>query len=77
MLVNSLEQMERIVSLNDELEWIGWDVVRYTQNNNAMFSKDAEYRRGEWYKKKVYAVTEKGWNIPQFLGRPNEQQVER
>jgi hypothetical protein len=73
MLISDLEEMENIVSSNDNLAWNGWDVVSYTKNGNAMFSQNAEYRDGQWYKTKVFPITEDGWNIPNNIGRGNEQ----
>lgn len=76
MLVDSLETMENIVDSRNDLFWNGWDVVRYTPNNNAMYTKDAEFRNGQWMKKKVFPITENGWSIPNNLGRIDAQ-VER
>jgi hypothetical protein len=71
MLVNSLGQMEKIVGSSSQLEWEGWDVVKYTPSYNAMFSKDGAYRNGEWYKKKVFPLTENGWSLPDSIGKIN------
>lgn len=73
MLVTSLEAMESIVDSRNDLAWNGWDVVRYTRSNNAMYSKDGEFRNGRWMKKKVFPITEKGWSIPNNLGRADAQ----
>lgn len=73
MLVNSLETMEKIVQSRNDLSWNGWDVVRHTSSNNAMYSKDAEFLNGKWMKKKVFPVTEQGWHIPNNLGRSYAQ----
>jgi len=75
MLVSSLEVMEEIVSNHESLSWDGWDVVRHIPNHNAVYSKDAEYRDGQWNKKRVFPITEKGWHIPNQIGR-NYAQVE-
>lgn len=72
MLVNSLEKMEIIVRNNDMLTWDGWDVVKYTPTNKGMFSVDGAFKDGQWYKKKVFPITENGWNIPNSLGRYDE-----
>lgn len=69
MLITDLEKMETIVNSSPSLEWIGWDVVKYTKNNSAMYSADGVYRNGQWFKKKVYPLTNKGWVLPKALGR--------
>lgn len=68
MLVNNLNQMEKIVDSSSQLEWDGWDVVTYTASNSAMLAKDGVYRDGKWYKKKVFPLTENGWNLPDSIG---------
>lgn len=76
MLVNDLNKMENIVNSSHELEWDGWDVVKYTPSNNAMFAKDGVYKNGQWYKKKVFPLTENGWSLPDRIGKMNAS-VER
>lgn len=71
MLVNNLSKMEDIVRSSNDLEWDGWDVVKYTPSYNAMFSKDGAYRDGQWYKKKIFPLTESGWNLPNSIGKIN------
>jgi hypothetical protein len=75
MLIKSLEEMEDIVCNRDDLEWDGWNVVRYTVATNAIYSKDGCFRNGLWMKKKVYPLTERGWNLPNGL-RSVHAQVE-
>jgi hypothetical protein len=69
MLVNDLSYMEHIVSQRHDLEWQGWDIVKYTKSNSAMFNQDGIFKNGSWYKKKVFPVTEIGWTIPNSIGR--------
>lgn len=76
MLISELNKMEGIVNSSQDLEWEGWDVVKYTKSSNAMFSKDGAYKNGEWYKKKVFPLTENGWNLPNSIGKTNAS-VER
>ena len=73
MFITDLNEMEKIVNISRDLEWNGWDVVKYTPANNAMFSKDGVYKNNRWYKKQVFAVTEQGWNIPDSIGKRNAQ----
>jgi hypothetical protein len=69
MLVNNLDEMENIVLSSKDLEWDGWDVVRYTPSHSGMFSKDGAYKNGQWHKKKVFPLTENGWNLPNSIGK--------
>jgi hypothetical protein len=76
MLVNDLNKMELIVNGSSDLEWDGWDIVKYSPSHNAMFSNDGVYRSGAWYKKKVFPITESGWDVPNSIGK-RYAQVER
>jgi len=71
MLINNLDHMESIVSQTKELCWDGWDVVKYTKSSSGMFSVDGAFRNGEWYKKKIFPLTETGWEIPNSMGIKN------
>jgi hypothetical protein len=71
MLVTSLEKMENIVASRKDLDWIGWDVVKYTKSYSAMFHIDGVCKNGVWFKKKTFPVTEDGWNIPNSIGGTN------
>ena len=73
MLVTSLEEMERIVAARSDLEWDGWDVVKYITSDNAIYSKDGAFKNGQWLKKKVFPITEKGWHLPNHIGREDAQ----
>ena len=73
MLVTDLQVMEKIVDSRKDLSWIGWDVVKYTKSNNAMFSPEGVYKDGQWFKKVVFPITENGWNIPSSIGQLNEK----
>ena len=73
MLVTSLEEMEQIVASRDDLVWEGWDVVKYTKNDNAMFAPDGAFHRGKWMKKKVFPLTKDGWYLPNSIGRVHAQ----
>lgn len=73
MLVTSLEEMEQIIRNRGDLEWDGYDVVKYTDSNNAMFGTDGAFRYGKWMKKKVFPLTEDGWYLPNIIGRADAQ----
>ena len=76
MLVTDLEQMTRIVNSRNDLEWEGWNVVKYTRNSNAYTMSDGVFKNGVWMIKKVFPVTEDGWYIPNSIGLADAQ-VER
>lgn len=69
MLVTNLEIMESIVRSRNDLDWIGYDIAKYTNSSNAMFDVDGVFRNGKWMKKKVFPLTEKGWYLPDSIGR--------
>lgn len=73
MLVTDLDEMERIVASRADLEWDGWNVVKYTNSSNAIYSKDGAYRRGKWMTKKVFPITQDGWYLPNTIGRVDAQ----
>lgn len=73
MLVTSLQEMEHIVFSRQDLEWDGWDVIKYTNSNNAMFDVDGVFKNGKWMKKKVFPLTEEGWYLPNTIGRDYAQ----
>jgi len=60
--------MEKIVLSSKELEWDGWDVVRYSSGHNSQYSSSGVYRNGEWMKKRVFPLTEQGWSLPNSAG---------
>jgi len=67
MLISSLDKMESIVDSRDDLEWVGWNVVRYF-GQSSFLSKDVVFKNGKWIKTKVYPITELGWDIPDSIG---------
>ena len=73
MLVTSLEEMEAIVKSREDLSWKGWDIVKHTSSNNALYALDGEFHQGAWMKKKVFPLTEEGWFLPNIIGRDHAQ----
>lgn len=71
MIVTSLEQMEDIVSSRKDLSWDGWDIIKYTENKNALYAVDGEFHNGKWMKKKKFPLTENGWDLPTTIGTSN------
>lgn len=72
MLIADEYVMEKIVSSREDLEWEGWDVVRYTKNPSGYSSVDGAFKSGQWYKKTVFPITTEGWNIPNSIARAEE-----
>jgi hypothetical protein len=69
MVVTNLDYMESIVSSRHDLEWDGWNVIKYTKDPNGFSSVDGVFRKGMWFKKRVFPLTEKGWAVPENIGR--------
>lgn len=69
MLITSLSKMEEIVSGHPDLDWDGWNVIRYKKNDAAEFSVNGSCRNGNWYNKYIYPITEDGWSIPEKFAR--------
>jgi hypothetical protein len=65
--------MEAIVLSRGDLQWDGFNVVKYTNSDNAMYGVDGVFRDGKWMKKKVFPLTEEGWNLPNYFGRAHAQ----
>ena len=73
MLVTNLDEMEKIVASRDDLRWDGWNIVKYINSNNALYSKDGVFVDGKWMTKKVFPITEDGWYLPNSIGRDYAQ----
>jgi hypothetical protein len=73
MLVTSLEDMEKIIASRDDLRWEGWDVVKYTRSDNALYKKNGAFQDGKWMQKTVFPVTSDGWHLPNTIGRDYAQ----
>jgi len=66
-LIDSLEDMENIVSSNAALSWDGWTVVYSRPKVSAYMHKDAAFIDGRWHMCKRYDVAENGWVLPTSL----------
>lgn len=64
MVINSLEQMENIVSKNKSLSWDGWDVVELIQSPTAWSKPNGAFVKGSWYFKNTFTIAKDGWSIP-------------
>lgn len=60
MIEMTLQQAEAFVESNPNAEWNGWEIVLFNKDYSAQYSPRGVKRNGEWYKKKVIAVNEKG-----------------
>jgi len=69
MNIKSLEKMEEIVSKEPTLSWDGWNVVSTLPNKTGWMREDGAFIKGRWYTKRVYEITEAGWEIPSKLVR--------
>lgn len=73
MLVTTEEEMQHIIDSRGDLEWDGWNVVKYTRSNGAVYSNEGCFKNGIWMIKKVFPLTEQGWFLPNTIGRVDAQ----
>lgn len=64
MVVTDLKKMEKIVARNNNLFWVGWDVVDRKRSDMARTAVNGVRVNGVWYLQRIYAVTRNGWDIP-------------
>lgn len=64
MIINRLEKMEKIVSRNSNLSWIGWDIVDRKRSESGRTSVSGVRVDGVWYLQRIYPVGKNGWDIP-------------
>lgn len=66
MLINSMEEMEEIVSKHQHLSWEGWDIISLKQDDYAQYLSEGflDKETGRWYRKSRYSCGENGWEIP-------------
>ena len=63
MIVKDLKVMEKIVSKNDNLKWVGWDVLELKRSNLGRTDINGIRINDQWYIKKDIKLTDKGWEI--------------
>jgi hypothetical protein len=63
MLIADLKVMEKIVSKNDNLKWVGWDVLELKRSNLGRTDINGIRINDQWYIKKDIKLTDKGWEI--------------
>jgi hypothetical protein len=64
MIIKSLEKMEKIVAKNNNLSWVGWDVVDRKRSESGRTAVSGVRVDGVWYLQRVYPVSRNGWDIP-------------
>lgn len=64
MIVTNLEKMEKIVARNNNLSWLGWDVVDRKKSESGRTAVNGVRVNGVWYVQRIYQVTRNGWDIP-------------
>jgi hypothetical protein len=64
MIIKNLKQMEKIVAKNNNLSWIGWDIVDRKRSDAARTAINGVRVDGVWYLQRIYPVTRNGWDIP-------------
>jgi hypothetical protein len=64
MIVKDLEKMEKIVSKNQNLNWIGWDIADRKRSESGRTAVNGVRVDGVWYLQRIYKVTRNGWDIP-------------
>jgi hypothetical protein len=63
MIIKDLDTMEKIVSKNNNLKWVGWDVLELKKTNLGRTDVDGIRIKDQWYIKKDIKLTENGWEI--------------
>jgi len=64
MIISNLKKMEKIVSKNNNLSWIGWDVADRKRSEAGRTSPSGVRVKGVWYLQRVYPVNRNGWDVP-------------
>lgn len=64
MIISNHDQMDAIVSKSKNLEWDGWDVIAYVEDDSGFFDTNGILRSGKWHLRYIYKIYENGWNIP-------------
>jgi hypothetical protein len=64
MIIKDLNTMEKIVSKNNSLKWVGWDVLELKKTNLGRTDANGICINNEWYIKKTFSLSRNGWEIP-------------
>lgn len=60
MMEITLQQAETLVEKVTDAAWDGWNIHLFTKDKTAQFSPKGVFRNGEWFKRKIIAVNERG-----------------
>ena len=64
MIVKDLKAMEKIVSSNRSLVWVGWDVAERNKTEMGRTSANGVRVNDQWYTQKIFKLNTDGWDIP-------------
>lgn len=67
--IQSLDEMEGIVSRNRLLSWDGWTVLHTYPNAVGWRDARGVLIKGKWHTQQRFEITETGWEIPKKLVR--------
>ena len=67
MKITNIEEMDRIVKSNPDMEWDNWTVIVYT-DDDGYFTKNGVFKDGRWRTKYKFNMIDYGvWIIPDRL----------
>ena len=64
MIIRDLDTMEKIVSKNSNLKWVGWDVLELKKTNLGRTDASGIRIKDQWYIQKTFSPSRSGWEIP-------------
>lgn len=70
MIINNLEQMEKIVESNPLLKWNGWNIEYYNDSEDGFTKLNGVYLPGNgWGTRQIFKLTNGCWDIPDNILR--------
>ena len=64
MNIKDLNVMEKIVSKNKNLNWVGWDIADRRRTEAGRTAINGVRVDGLWYVQTIYPLTSNGWDLP-------------
>lgn len=64
MIINTLEEAEKVVNNFNELSWDGWDIVSTKTDPLGYSNKFGIFINGKWSIRKRYIIKQDGWHLP-------------
>jgi hypothetical protein len=64
MIIKDLAAMEKIVAKNNNLKWVGWDVLELKKTNLGRTDVNGIRIKDQWYIQKTFTPSRNGWEIP-------------